>query len=79
MSGSWIKKLLSGPAWNRGAAGRRPQAGGRGEQGRVIAAALDLWLPERVKELTRGSQSPVMTCPLTMPDFPSFAASRKVR
>jgi uncharacterized caspase-like protein len=45
-------------------------------KGFITTAALDLWLAERVKDLTGGSQSPVMSRPQTIPDFPLFAAAR---
>jgi hypothetical protein len=31
---------------------------------------LDLYLSERVKELTKGQQTPTTTKPLTIQDFP---------
>lgn len=31
---------------------------------------LDLYVSERVKELTRGRQTPTTTKPATVPDFP---------
>jgi hypothetical protein len=31
---------------------------------------LDLYLSERVKELTQGQQTPTTTKPKTVPDFP---------
>jgi hypothetical protein len=42
----------------------------------ITTAALDLWVSERVKELTRGSQHPVMIRPTTVPDFPMFVPQR---
>jgi hypothetical protein len=58
--------------------------GGPGHQGRadltnkgvITTAALDLWVSERVKDLTRGSQHPVMIRPPTVPDFPMFVPQR---
>lgn len=41
-------------------------------KGKITTAALDFWLSERVKELTGGSQHPVMIRPSTVPDFPMF-------
>lgn len=43
------------------------------DKGVITTAALDLWVSERVKELTRGSQHPGMIRPPTVPDFPMFA------
>jgi hypothetical protein len=43
------------------------------DKGVITTAALDLWVSEWVKELTRGSQHPVMSRPPTVPDFPMFA------
>jgi len=38
--------------------------------GKVTINMLDLYLSERVKELTRGQQTPTTTKPNTVPDFP---------
>jgi uncharacterized caspase-like protein len=38
--------------------------------GKITASMLDAFVAERVKELTRGRQHPVMTKPDTVPDFP---------
>jgi len=43
------------------------------DKGVITTAALDLWVSEWVKELTCGSQHPVMSWPSTVPDFPMFA------
>jgi len=40
------------------------------KSGRVTHKMLDLWVSERVKELTRGRQSPVTQAPGGVPDFP---------
>jgi hypothetical protein len=45
-------------------------------EGKITTAALDLWLSERVKELTGGSQHPVMIRPSTIADFPVFVTAR---
>jgi hypothetical protein len=73
-------------AWHNGAFTKAlieglPAAGRKGKaditnKGFISTAALDLWLAERVKELTGGAQSPVMSRPQTIPDFPLFAAAR---
>jgi len=39
-------------------------------RGRITINMLDLYLSERVKELTGGKQSPTTTKPQTIPDFP---------
>ncbi len=39
-------------------------------RGRITTAMLDLYVEERVKELTKGAQHPVMTRPDLLPDFP---------
>ena len=41
-----------------------------GHTGTITHKKLDLYLAERVKELTRGRQSPVNTSPRGVPDFP---------
>jgi hypothetical protein len=41
-----------------------------GGKGRITINMLDLWLSERVKELTGGKQTPTTTKPQTIPDFP---------
>ena len=42
----------------------------------ITAATLHARVSERVKELTRGAQHPVMVLPQTMQDFPMFIARR---
>ena len=44
-------------------------------KGTVTTATLDLFLENRVKELTDGRQHPVMTRPKTVPDFPIAAVN----
>jgi uncharacterized caspase-like protein len=39
-------------------------------KGKITTALLDLYLSERVKELTDGEQHPVMSRPDAVPDFP---------
>ena len=70
-NGAFTKALIEGLP----AAGRKGKADVT-NKGFITTAALDLWLAERVKELTGGSQSPVMSRPQTIPDFPLFAAAR---
>jgi hypothetical protein len=47
--------------------------GGRADyhdKGKITINMLDLYLSERVKELTGGKQTPTTTKPQTIPDFP---------
>ncbi len=39
-------------------------------KGKITVNMLDLYLSERVKELTKGKQTPTTTKPQTIPDFP---------
>jgi uncharacterized caspase-like protein len=39
-------------------------------KGRITINMLDLYISERVKELTNGRQTPVTAKPHTIPDFP---------
>ncbi|MGB9178195.1 MAG: caspase family protein [Pyrinomonadaceae bacterium] len=41
-----------------------------GSTGRITYAMLNLYISERVKELTKGRQHPTMISPQTVPDFP---------
>ncbi|HSV55155.1 MAG TPA: caspase family protein, partial [Burkholderiaceae bacterium] len=63
------------PEWGNGAFTKAVVEGvsglaDRGRTGRVTHKMLDLHISERVKELTRGSQSPVTIVPQGVPDFP---------
>ena len=63
------------PAWGNGAFTKALLEGleGKaavGESGRVTINMLDLYLSERVKELTGGKQTPTTTKPPNVPDFP---------
>jgi len=40
------------------------------EKGRITINTLDLYISERVKELTKGKQTPATAKPQTIPDFP---------
>ena len=42
----------------------------RSQTRRITLAALDLYVSERVPELTKGLQTPVLARPVTLPDFP---------
>jgi WD40 repeat protein len=69
---------LEKPEWNNGAFTKALVEGLSGKAdfkgtGRVTVSMLDLYLSERVKELTGGAQSPVMTKPSNVPDFPVAA------
>ena len=65
---------LSDPAWNNGAftkalvEGIRGGAAYRGDK--ITVNMLDLYISERVKELTGGRQTPTTAKPSTVPDFP---------
>ena len=62
-------------AWENGAFARALVEGMGGNadyqgEGRITISLLDRYLFERVKELTRGRQTPIMTKPRTIHDFP---------
>jgi WD40 repeat protein len=59
-NGAFTKALVEGLA---GAADFR-------RTGRITVNMLDLYVSERVKELTQGQQTPATTKPATVPDFP---------
>lgn len=61
--------------WNNGAFTKALIEGlsGRADYqktGRVTVSMLDLYISERVKELTQGKQTPTSAKPATIPDFP---------
>jgi uncharacterized caspase-like protein len=63
------------PAWGNGAFTKAllEGLGGAaivGQGSRVTVNMLDLYLSERVKELTGGKQTPTTTKPPNVPDFP---------
>ncbi|MDB5846846.1 MAG: peptidase caspase catalytic subunit p20 [Rhodoferax sp.] len=65
--------------WGNGAFTKAVIEGVRGQAdfahtGRVTHKMLDLYIAERVKALTRGSQSPVTIVPQGVPDFPLVLA-----
>ena len=69
------------PTWKNGAFTKALVEGISGKadytgQGRITINMLDLYISERVKELTKGQQTPTTTKPQTIPDFP-IAVSRK--
>jgi uncharacterized caspase-like protein len=59
-NGAFTEALLEGLA------GRADYTG----DDKITINELDLWLAERVKELTDGQQSPTTAKPVTVPDFP---------
>jgi uncharacterized caspase-like protein len=66
---------LEDPAWGNGAFTKAVVEGlsGRADHdhtGRISINMLDLYISERVKVLTKGSQTPTTTKPQTIPDFP---------
>lgn len=66
---------LEDPAWGNGAFTKALIEGikGKGDllnKGKITINTLDAFIAERVKELTKGKQTPVTTKPQTVPDFP---------
>ena len=66
---------LENPSWKNGAftLALVEGVGGRADytgQGRITVNMLDLYISERVKELTKGRQTPTTAKPQTVPDFP---------
>lgn len=62
-------------AWNNGAFTKALVEGLYGKvevagKGKVTINSLDLYISERVKELTKGQQTPTTAKPSTVPDFP---------
>ncbi len=69
---------LEDPAWNNGAFTKALVEGLSGKadekgSGRVTHVSLSYYVSERVKELTKGRQSPVTQAPGGVPDFPLAA------
>jgi hypothetical protein len=69
------------PAWKNGAFTKALIEGISGKadysgKGKITINMLDLYISERVKELTKGQQTPTTTKPQTIPDFP-IAVSQK--
>jgi hypothetical protein len=72
---------IEDPAWGNGAFTKALVEGITGKadytgKGRITINMLDLYISERVKELTKGRQTPTTTKPQTISDFP-IAVSRK--
>jgi uncharacterized caspase-like protein len=66
---------LEDQAWGNGAFTKAVIEGLNGgadfqKSGRITFKMLDLYVSDRVKELTRGAQSPVTQAPGGVPDFP---------
>ena len=66
---------LEDAAWGNGAFTRALVEGIRGQadyagKGKITVNMLDLYLSERVEELTKGRRTPTTTKPHTVPDFP---------
>ncbi|MFH2013227.1 MAG: caspase family protein [Pseudomonadota bacterium] len=74
-SSSGKQYSLEDPAWNNGAFTKAlvEGIGGKADytgKGKITINMLDLYLSERVKELTKGRQTPTTTKPSTISDFP---------
>ncbi len=66
---------LENPQWGNGAFTLALTEGLKGKadlmkKGKITVNMLDAYLAERVKELTKGEQTPTTTKPQTIPDFP---------
>ncbi len=66
---------LENPEWGNGAFTKGVVEGIRGKAdykstGRITVNMLDLYVSERVKELTKGQQTPTTVKPPNVPDFP---------
>jgi WD40 repeat protein len=66
---------LEDPIWNNGAFTKALVEGLSGKadytgKGKITINMLELYISERVKELTKGRQTPTVTKPRTIPDFP---------
>jgi WD40 repeat protein len=64
-----------GPEWNNGAFTKAlveglAGAAAIGTSGRITYNMLNIYVSERVKDLTKGQQHPTMISPQTVPDFP---------
>lgn len=66
---------LENAVWNNGAFTKALVEGLNGKaevagKGKITINSLDLYISERVKELTKGQQTPTTAKPTTVPDFP---------
>jgi WD40 repeat protein len=69
------QRSLEDPKWGNGAFTKALIEGLSGKadvmnNGRITLSTLDVWIANRVKELTGGAQTPVMLKPGQVPDFP---------
>ena len=80
-SSSGNQYSLEDDAWGNGAFTKAVVEGLDGEadytgKGKITINMLDLYISERVKELTRGKQTPTTTKPHVIPDFPIAMSQR---
>ena len=80
-SSSGNQYSLEDDAWGNGAFTKAVVEGLNGKadymgRGKITINMLDLYISERVKELTHGKQTPTTTKPTVIPDFP-IAISRR--
>ena len=73
---------LEHPDWNNGAFTKALVEGlggaaAIGTSGRITFGMLNVYVSERVKELTSGQQHPTMISPQTVPDFPIAVKKEK--
>jgi WD40 repeat protein len=68
---------LEDPTWGNGAFTKALIEGLSGKatlpNGKITVKSLDLFISERVKQLTSGKQTPTLAIPNTVPDFPIAA------
>jgi hypothetical protein len=73
---------LEDPQWQNGAFTKSLVEGIEGkasygkDSGKITINILDVYISERVKELTKGQQTPTTTKPNTVPDFPVAVKQR---
>jgi hypothetical protein len=80
-SSSGNQYSLEDDAWGNGAFTKAVVEGLDGKadytgKGKITINMLDLYISERVKELTRGKQTPTTTKPHVIPDFPIAMSQR---
>jgi uncharacterized caspase-like protein len=74
-SSSKTQKSLESPDWGNGAFTKALLEGLSGKadfagKGKITVKMLDLYIAEKVKDLTKGDQTPIVQKPETVPDFP---------
>lgn len=74
-SSSKTQKSLESPEWGNGAFTKALLEGLSGKadfagKGKITVKMLDLYIAEKVKDLTKGDQTPIVQKPETVPDFP---------